>query len=195
MCAVSLAASILTGSYPLYNLVKRMFKKLSTFASSSFCNNGLEWSYGVMTVLLLLSLKLALTDIYTAKFPEAPQKKKKKSIRNSFVEQNENSRTNQFSDADATASAAARCLAPLSRFSQPTYANMELVSLALAGALNGLLLLTNVLYSATWGSKGVGDALTLGAMWGGYVATTMAGIEAYRREKRQQVIQHTNQVV
>ena len=34
--------------YPTYNIIKRVTKHASTFASSSYCNNGYEWATGAM---------------------------------------------------------------------------------------------------------------------------------------------------
>lgn len=37
--------------YPIYNLFKRFIEHGDTFASSSFCNNGLEWAWGYLVGL------------------------------------------------------------------------------------------------------------------------------------------------
>lgn len=42
--------------YPIYNLFKRFIEHGDTFASSSFCNNGLEWAWGFLVGLAFGSL-------------------------------------------------------------------------------------------------------------------------------------------
>ena len=39
--------------YPTYNLTKRLIRSSESFATSSFCNNGLEWAFGFIIGLAL----------------------------------------------------------------------------------------------------------------------------------------------
>ena len=54
--------------YPIYNFIKRVKKSASTFASSSFMNNGMEWSMGfllghcIITTMILLKSHLKPRD-------------------------------------------------------------------------------------------------------------------------------------
>jgi hypothetical protein len=52
--------------YPIYNLFKRFIEHGDTFAASSFCNNGLEWTCGFMAGLafgnlITVVIRLAMT--------------------------------------------------------------------------------------------------------------------------------------
>jgi hypothetical protein len=62
--------------YPTYNLTKRLIRTSESFATSSFCNNGLEWAFGFMIGLALgnfISIvvkRSALNQILDQKFPQ-----------------------------------------------------------------------------------------------------------------------------
>lgn len=64
--------------YPVYNIIKRGIKTASQFATSSFCNNGMEWALGFLVGLslgLLLSVTAVVADKNNAALRVESQRK------------------------------------------------------------------------------------------------------------------------
>ncbi|GMI57464.1 hypothetical protein TeGR_g2208 [Tetraparma gracilis] len=159
------ASSLLVLFYPLYNTLKRLVKHSSTFATSSFCNNGLEWNTGCLVAICVPLLSLASRDLLS-RFrppPSTPSPPPPAAARrNSF----------QVQQASASSLLTSSSLPPrLSSFSPRAYSRMRAAASCCALALSASLLASAALYTATWGEYGAGDAAVLALMWGCWAGT------------------------
>jgi hypothetical protein len=172
MSVLSSSGISLMAFYPLYNVVKRVFKHTATFASSSFCNNGIEWCLGVVTVVAVTCLvtgSLDAWDMFHADVQDEESTRGATKHRNSSQEQHGSQRS--LVDAHA---ATKSCFSVLTSFSQTTYDRLNAVSIGFATALGVCHGASTVLYAATWGSHAARDVAVLVFMFANCAACLAA---------------------
>ena len=182
--ALAALGALLTAQYPVYNIVKRISKHGETFATSSFCNNGIEWSLGVAVAVFTVVLYSAGADA-AALLKEAARGRVDGGAAGALAgEQEALSSAPPSSGGDSSSydhmpprnSSAGSQSQNKSHLSAPSLSRS--VTLFSALLLNACYFTAVAMFTATWGSASPVDVLALALMWatwGGVVAGILRG--------------------